>query len=148
VLIRIDINQTADAVVDEVRNLDRDDSPLLVLVDAEGRYAGVLRCWQLFGRRYSGRQLRELAVDVEPIAPEMPIAAAAAHESWLSHDWLPIVDNQKRVLGALSRKTIIRAASRKSSGRREADSLMLDVVGGITQLLGTILDGLLAKRAI
>jgi Mg/Co/Ni transporter MgtE len=147
VLLRIDKDRPMSAVVDELRKLDRDDPPLLVVVDAAGRYAGILKPWQLIGSRSAGRRPGELARFVQPVVPETPIAAAAAHEGWLEHDWLPVIDNQERVIGAITRKTVLRAASRATTARHGTESLMLDIVGGVTLLLGSILDGLLTKRS-
>jgi predicted transcriptional regulator len=83
---------------------------------------------------------------VQPIAPETPVTAAAEHEGWLEHNWLPVVDNKYRILGALSRGTVIRAASRVSSTRKGTASLMLELVEGTTHTLGEMLEGLLGRR--
>ena len=143
---RIEIDTPASEALDELQRFDRDDPPLMVVVDTTGCYAGVLQPWQLMSERLSSQRLSELLHYVQPIAPETPVTAAAEHEGWLEHNWLPVVDNRQRVLGALSRGAVVRAASRVSPSRDGATSLMLELVEGITHTLGEMLEGVLGRR--
>ena len=145
VLLRIDIDRSPETVAEELRNNDDDDLPALVVVDSNGRYAGMLDPWRLMSRRYSGRQLGELIDEVQPVAPESTIVAAAAHAGWNTRNWLPVVDHRQRVLGVLSRERTLRAASKQSSGTTRSNSLLLDLAGDLSVLLGDAIDAVLAK---
>ena len=147
VFLQIDVNSSLAAAIEEVRKVDGDDLPLMVVVNAAGHYAGVLRPWQLIGSRFSGKKVSDLAVMVSPISPETPITSAAAHAGWLDFNWLPVVDERQRVLGALSRKAIIRAAGQASTSRSAPANLTLDLLGGVTLVLGEFLEDILARRS-
>lgn len=145
-LLRIDIDAPVSSALTELRGLDRADMPLLVVIDAAGRYAGVLHPWRLINDGLSDRQAGEFAEDIQPIAPETPVAAAATHEGWLQHNWLPVVDNRQRLLGALSRAALFRAARRASPSRGGTAGMLLELVNGLTLTLGEMLDGILTRR--
>ncbi len=146
VFLRIDIDTPASEATDELRSFNQDELPLIVVVDAAGRYTGILRPWQLMSNRLSSQRLSEHVEYIQPIAPETPVIAAAEHEGWLEHNWLPVVDNKQRVLGALSRAAVLRAASRAAPSRQAASSVLLELVDGITHTLGEILEGVLSRR--
>ena len=144
--LRVDIDAPASAVLDELRSVDRDDPPLIVVVDNSGRYAGVLSPWQLMSDRFSGQRLKDHVEYVLPIAPETPVTAAAENEGWLEHNWLPVVDNKQRVLGALARAALLGAANRASPSQQGTSGLLLELVDGVTHTLGEILEGVLSRR--
>ncbi len=146
VFLRVDIDTPAREALDELRRFDRDDPPLVVVVDGSGRYAGVLQPWQLMNDRLSGQRLSDMVEYVQPIAPETPVTAVAEHDGWQEHNWLPVVDNKHRILGALSRGAVMRAADRVTPSRTGTASLMLELVEGITHTLGEMLEGLLGRR--
>jgi Mg/Co/Ni transporter MgtE len=146
VFLRIDIDTPASEAVNELRSFDEDELPLIVVVDTAGRYAGVLKPWQLMSKRLSSQRLSEHVEHILPIAPETPVVAAAEHEGWLEHNWLPVVDNRQRILGALSRAAVLRAASRVSPSRQGMAGLLLELADGITHTLGDILEGVLGRR--
>ncbi len=147
VFLRIDIDAPASAVLEELRRDERDDPPLMVVVDASGRYAGVLNPWHLMSSRLTSQRLAEHLEYIQPIAPETPVTAAAEHEGWLEHNWLPVVDNKQRILGALSRAVVLGAASRVSPSQQSTASLLLELVDGVTHTLGEMLEGLLGRRS-
>jgi Mg/Co/Ni transporter MgtE len=147
VFLRIDIDTPANTVLDELRSDERDDPPLMVVVGATGRYAGVLNPWQLMSNRLTSQRLADHVEYIQPIAPETPVTAAAEHEGWLEHNWLPVVDNKQRVLGALSRAAVLGAASRVSPSQQSTASLLLELVDGVTHTLGEMLEGLLGRRS-
>ena len=144
--LRIDIDTPVSAAVDELRSDERDDPPLMVVVDNSGRYVGVLNPWHLMNNRLGNQRLSEHVEYIQPIAPETPVTAAAEHEGWLDHNWLPVVDNKHRVLGALSRAAALSAASRVAPSQQSTASLFLELVDGITHTFGEMLDGLLGRR--
>lgn len=147
VFLRIDIDAPVSAVLEELRRDERDDPPLMVVVDASGRYAGVLNPWQLMSSRLASQRLADHLEYIQPIAPETPVTAAAEHDGWLEHNWLPVVDNKQRILGALSRAVVLGAASRVSPSQQSTASLLLELVDGITHTLGEMLEGLLGRRS-
>lgn len=146
VFLRIDIDTPASVVLEDLRSDERDDPPLMVVVDAAGRYAGVLNPWHLVSNRLTSQRLSDHVEYIQPIAPESPITAAAEHEGWLEHNWLPVVDNKHRVLGAISRSTILGAASHVLPSQQGTASLFLELVDGVTHTFGEMLEGLLGRR--
>lgn len=146
VFLRVDIDTPASAVLDELRSDEREDPPLMVVVDASGRYAGILNPWHLMNNRLASQRLSEQMEYIQPIAPETPVTAAAEHEGWLDHNWLPVVDNKQRVLGALSRAAVMGAANRVAPAQQSTASLLLELVDGVTHTLGEMLEGLLGRK--
>lgn len=147
VFLRIDIDTPVNDVLHELRSDHRDDPPLMVVVDAAGRYAGILNPWHLMSSRLASQRLADHLEYIQPVAPETPVTAAAEHEGWLEHNWLPVVDNKQRVLGALSRAAVLGAASRVSPSQQSTASLLLELVDGITHTLSEMLEGLLGRRS-
>jgi Mg/Co/Ni transporter MgtE len=145
--LRIDVNDSLAAVVEDLSDLHRDDLPLLVVVDSAGRYVGILNPWLLIGRRLPARTLAELADQIPPISPETPASGAAAHTAWLEHNMLPVVDTEQRVLGALSRNAVMHAAGQDAANGAGPANLALDLLGGLTRVLSDLLEGILARRA-
>ena len=145
--LRIDIDAAASAVLEELRTIDRDDPPLLIVMDASGRYAGVLKPWQLLSERHAGQRLSEQVEYIQPIAPETPVTAAVEHEGWLEDNWLPVVDNKRRIVGALSRATLLAAAGRVSPSQQSTTNFLLELVEGIAHTFGELLESLFGKRS-
>lgn len=144
--LRIDASKSLAAVVEDLRDPDREDLPLLVVVDSATRYVGILKPWQLISSRIPKRSLAELADPVPPISPETPVSGAAAHTGWLEHNLLPVVDSEQRVLGALSRKAVMHAAGQDTSNGAGPANFMMDLLGGLTNVLSDLLEGILARR--
>ncbi len=79
------------------------------IVDAEGRYRGLLGLSQALLARSGHRPVGELAVHLEPLRAETGLIAARDAQEWLEHPELPVVDHMGHLLGALSRARLAAA---------------------------------------
>lgn len=95
------------------------DSGPAVIVEREGKYAGVLNLWRTTTRSSDETPVGEFAEAVPPLRPETPLASAAHAAQWEEHGWLPVVDHASRVLGVVSRSRVL-----ESLGNATPDSFV------------------------
>ena len=143
VQMRIAADSPASALVDELRNLDSARSPHLVVVDANGHYAGILDPWHILGHATVAGPVREYVTEVEPFYPETPVASAVASGAFLELDWLPVVDNRRRVLGGVSRAVLETAQAGQPQAGHGAADVFSGLFSDFVYVLGEMLHGLL-----
>jgi hypothetical protein len=71
------------------------------------------------------------------------VVSAAASEDLLDHDWLPVVDNRRRVLGGVARAALVRASMETPATEQTAAGLVAGLFGDLVFTLGAMLDGVL-----
>jgi len=102
-------DQASDAIAALKSPGGRERGPLVVS-DAVGRYVGLLDAWRLLTTDKVTGTLRNYLDEVSPLYPELPISAVRRDPAWHTHAWLPVVDRDNRVLGAVSRARVFGAA--------------------------------------
>ena len=144
--LRLSAETLAKDVPDELRELDTDAQGPIVIVDAEGRYLGVLDRWRLLLRNPPTGQVRDYRVAVKSLRPETPVTAAVAIDAWHTRNWLPVVDHRDRVLGAVSREKVFRAASSQSEGIAGGGDTLLDLLADLVYLCDSLLLRTLSRK--
>lgn len=147
ILLRIRLDASAKDVAHELREIGGDDPVTIVVVDSDGCYAGLLNLWRLLARDRPVGKVRDYVRTVAPISPETPIPSAVRNEGWFDHDWLPVVDQKQRVLGAVSRARLYRAARAFSVQEQGATDAFLEIVSGSVYALGALLESVLSRRS-
>jgi len=94
-------------LLDELREERARTEVPVVLIDGEGRYAGVLDLWRVAMREGDGERCGSFARPVEPLSPEMSLENARELEQWNRRSWLPVVDYGGRLLGYVRRQQVL-----------------------------------------
>lgn len=137
--LRLAAESPAADVVDELRELDTESKGPIVIVDADGRYVGVLDRLQLLLRSPPTGQVKDFRVNVQAVRPETPVAAVAMIDAWHTRNWLPVIDHRNRVLGAVSREKVLKAAGSYSGSAAGGGDILLDLLADLAYLSEAVL---------
>ena len=137
--LRLSAESLAKDVVDDLRELGTDAEGPVVIVDAEGHYIGVLDRLQLLLRSPPTGQVDDYRVAVKAIRPETPVSAVAMIDAWHTRSWLPVVDHQNRVLGAVSREKVLRAVGSHPGSPTGGGDILLDLLADVVYLSEAVL---------
>ena len=130
----------------DIQAIGSDDAVPLVVVDKQGRYLGTFNIWRLLSRRRPTGLIGDYINRVKPLFPETSIANAAENAGWDRYSWLPVVDNRGRVLGAVSRSSLMAAARRLSGTSEQAGEFTLGLMRELVYAMGNLLDTVLGRR--
>ncbi len=144
--MRISADSLAADVQAELRELDAEDPGPLVVVDADGRFMGVLDRWRLLAGNPPAGHVKDYLIEVRAVHPETPIASVATNEDWHTRNWLPVVDHRQRVLGGVSRARVFRAASEHSVQARRASDVVFDLLIDLVYVLDEVLEKALTRK--
>lgn len=86
-------------VLNDLSQFDDRFEPAVVIVDATGRYAGVLDLWKVIGTLNSKMPVSRILSEVEPLRAEFEHSTAISNDQWATRNWLPVVDHQNRLVG-------------------------------------------------
>jgi len=131
----------------ELRELGGEDPGALVVVDRQGRYLGMLDTWKLLSRQRPAGTVGDYLIRVPAIFPETSIVNAADNPDWDRHSWLPVIDQRRRVLGAVSRASILKAARKLAGETGRASDFTLDLLSELVYVLGDMLDNVLTRKS-
>ena len=145
VLYRINVDEQAADVLDNLRAGGAEEPWRIVAVDSNGQYAGGVDLWRLVASDKLVGTIRDYMLDVPSILPETPIADAVSREDWLRHNWLPVVDHRRHVLGGVSRAKLFGAAGQNTMGRSKIDPVFSDLMSDLVYVFAALLDGVLSR---
>ena len=144
-LRRIDSSLPLEQMLTELRSSRGAGAPAAVVLDERGRYLGKLDPWQVLLRSGSVERCGDCLQKVEPLLPEMTIVSARQVPQWEQHHWLPVADQNGRVLGAVSRSALEQAEV-------APDELLIDGIAGtgsmLVRVFADLLERLLARRSL
>ena len=144
--VRVGSDTLVEDVLAELRTFDRDEPRPVVVAAPDGTYFGMLDPWRLLtGERPHGT-VAEFVAKVPAIHPETSLAAAAKDPGWSDHNWLPVIDHERRVLGGVSRSSVVAAAARLAHDARPGRDVLSVLIGDVVHLFGELLTRSLAKR--
>ena len=123
----------------ELRKLDPEAQGPVVIVDSEGRYLGVLDRWRLLLRSLPSGSVRDYLIAVKAVRPETPVTTVAMNDEWHTRNWLPVIDHRHRVLGAVSREKVLRAARAQSQSAQSGGDILLDLLADLVRVCETLL---------
>ena len=144
--LRLNAETAAAEVLAELRTLGSKDPGPVVIVDADGRYVGVLDQWQLLMKHPPAGQVRDYAIAIRAVRPESSVTAVALDEQWHTRNWLPVVDHRQRVLGSVSREKIVHAAEAVSGGELRDGDILLDLMADLVYMLGAAFDRVFSRK--
>jgi Mg/Co/Ni transporter MgtE len=128
----------------ELRALDG-ARPAIVLGE-DGLYLGIVNLWRLALREGDNGIARDCMEPVRPLRPELPVATAVEAEQWRTRVWLPVVDHDRHVLGAVPRARVLESHSGESHAPPSAAEGLATLAGQFTEVAGDLLTRLLASR--
>lgn len=146
VLYRINVDAQAADVLSDLRAGRAEEPWRIVAVDSNDRFAGGVDLWRLVASDKLVGPIRDYMLDVPSILPETPIESAVHREDWLTHNWLPVVDHRRQVLGGVSRAKLFGAAGRDTMDRSGADPAFSGLMSELVYVLAALLDGVLSRR--
>lgn len=118
---------------------------MVVVVNGEGHYLGVLDHWRLVLEAPTGGVAGDFLVSLKPLPPDMLIRKAVREKVVLGGtDW-PIVDHRKRVLGIVSSQQIFHAAWAMTGTAREDDSIFWVFFQDFVSVCERVMSGVLAR---
>lgn len=112
-------------IIVELSQFESQEEPAIVIVDATGKYIGVLDTWKMLPVYKSKSPVSRILSVVEPLRAEFEHSTAITDAQWATRNWLPVVDHQNRLVG------ICRSENLK---REQVDSEMSSQMS----LLGTV----------
>lgn len=126
--MRVSAETPLTEVLQELKSLGGRSETPVVVIGSQGEYSGVLDVWRLLTRDTDAGRVRDFNRWVNPVLPELSLKNARTLPQWLQHNWLPVVDHEKRVLGFVRREQIL--------GMREFEVSDAEIVGESIQELG------------
>lgn len=144
--LRVGADLPVVEILGELRKLEPEARTPVVIVDAVGHYLGVLDRWRLLLRNPTSGLVKDYLIRVRAVRPETPATVIAASDEWHTHSWLPVIDHRLRVLGAVSREKVLRAAGTHSGGARRGGDILLDLLADLVNLCETLLRMTLTRK--
>jgi Mg/Co/Ni transporter MgtE len=139
--------RASDAVFELRANADAEPGPLVV-VDQQGRYMGTLNTWRLLARKRAAGNVAEYTNRVAAIHPETSILSAVENPDWDRNLWLPVIDHRRRVLGAVSRAALFKAARRQTGDAGAGTGGMIgDLLRELVYAMGELLEWIFARKS-
>ena len=106
----------------------------------------MLDAWRLLTGVAAKGPVTEFVIQVPAIHPETSLVAAINDPGWADHSWLPVVDHERRILGGVSRASVLSAASKLAHDARPGRDILSVLVGDVVYLFGELLTRFLTKR--
>ena len=144
--LRVGSDTGVDEVLAELRTLERGKPRPIVVASPDGTYYGMLDAWRLLTGEPAHGTVADYVVHVPAIYPETSLAAAVKDPRWSDHNWLPVIDNERRILGGVSRSSVFTAASKFTHDARPGRDILSVLVGDVVYLFGELLTRLLSRR--
>lgn len=144
--VRVGSETRVEEVLAELRTFDRDTPRPVVVSHPDGTYCGVLDAWRLLTGEAAKGPVAEFVVQVPAIHPETSLAAAINDPGWSDHSWLPVIDHERRILGGVSRASLLSAASKLAHDARPGRDILSVLVGDVVYLFGEMLTRSMSKR--
>lgn len=120
--------------------------PVLV-VDRHGRYRGMVSLRAAYARKNRSRTVGDVAMVVEALSGLTSAESALKSRQWMRFTELPVVDGRHRVLGAVSRATLLRVVGEDTPADFNLERLFAELASGYLSTCGRLLEALLGKRS-
>ncbi|NNF16406.1 MAG: CBS domain-containing protein [Gammaproteobacteria bacterium] len=147
VAIRFSSEMSAADVLAELRSIDTGNPGLIAIVRPDGRYLGTLDLWALLVSDDPVGPIRKFSVRTPTMHPETSLITAAQDRYWHSNNWLPVVDHENHLLGAVSRSSILLATVQPEARARSNSKLFTLLVTDVMRLFGRVLDAMIVRRS-
>ena len=140
IALRVVAATPASEVLAEIRDLDLDAQGPIVVVDAAGHYLGALDRWRLALRAPAAGIAEDYLVPLKAVRPETSVTAIVMKDEWNTRNWLPVIDHRRRVLGAVSREKVFRAADALSGSEPGGGDILLGLLADLVHFCDEVLE--------
>ncbi len=144
--IRVEAGTLCGAFCEQLStSSDTRPRPILV-VDAQGRYSGMVSLRALYSRSNRARSVGSVANPVDPLSGMTSAESALSSRLWLRYTELPVVDLRHRLLGVVTRASLQRVAGRDNPAEFSVDRVVGELASGYLSLCGRLLESVLGGR--
>lgn len=144
--LRVGVESPAAEVLAELRKPELETQGPVVIVDNDGHYLGVLDRWRLLLQISPSGSVKDYLIAVKGLRPETPVIAVAMDDEWQTRNWLPVIDHRRRVLGAVSREKVLRAAGAHSGSAERGGDILLDLLTDLVYLCEALLLKIFSRK--
>lgn len=130
----------------ELRGANEAEEQPAIVIDALGRYHGVLDLWHLAITERPEGTVKDFLVSLPSLRAELSIEDAARLPEWASRTWMPVVDHEDHVMGWVSRARLFARAEEGEASLHAARESLLDLVSQMIRVMSDLLGRLLAPR--
>lgn len=116
------------------------------VVDADGKYLGLLDPGRALLARHGNQPLGELALRIRPLLADTTLVNARDVTDWQRHPELPVVDHLDHLLGSLSREHLVATLAGESPAQGRLIEDMGEVVRQYFHVMGNALGALLGTQ--
>ncbi|WP_019529661.1 magnesium transporter MgtE N-terminal domain-containing protein [Dasania marina] len=128
--VRVELSNRCRVVLEQLINNDVTEEQPIFVINEFGEYQGIVSSMVLLQEKNTDRTIADVLQHVEALSGITPFAAALAAPQWTRFRALPVIDNQSRLLGALSFEQLVRAHNG-----------LIDEHFGLGELIGEVATG-------
>jgi Mg/Co/Ni transporter MgtE len=141
--MRVGADWSMARLMQEYQSIDSTVEKPAIVVDEAGRYKGVLDLWRIVTSKSSGGVALDFCRQVPPLIPEMSFASVVELRQWQSRNWLPVVDQEHRVLGSVRRDQVVEQARIAEEARGQNQDILYDLLAQLFMVMGNLMRRLL-----
>ena len=130
----------------EQLSANTDTTPRTVLVvDEEGRYQGMLGLQAVIARKNRPLPVGDIADHVEALNGFTNVRTSLSARQWMHYSQLPVVDGRQRVIGVVSRATVIRVAGDANAASFDLERVFAELANAYLDVCARMLESILGK---
>jgi Mg/Co/Ni transporter MgtE len=138
--IRVNATTTCASLKRELEARDDESTPPIYVVGSDSRLLGTVSPLTVIASRNAGLILQDVMSIVEPIAGQVPVAAAVDAIQWRDHPVLPVVDVDFHLLGAVTREQLENANDGKVHEHYGLEEVLQIAAMGYIDVCAQLLD--------
>lgn len=143
--IRVSSDTPCHQFAEQLANNPGPQAGPVLVVDAKGKYLGMVDPLAVFASRNGARPVAEVATAVEPLNGRTEVAMALTSRQWAHHAELPVVDVHSRLLGVVSRAALERVAGDADPMTFSLETVLAELANSYLSLFGRMLESVLGR---
>lgn len=136
VTLRFSLSQPISDIVNEIRLSNSSSEQPVGILDDNDRYAGVLDIWRLVATPPTVGLARDCLKRPTPLRPELSVPSALGLKSWNDNIWLPVVDADQRLLGAVFHNKLVEASKVLGSATNPPSKDIVTIATAFIEIIG------------
>lgn len=130
----------------EQLSASNDTKPRLILVvNKQGKYCGILNLQAAYSRKNRARQVGEVATAVTPLNGSTIANTALMARQWSRYPELPVVDGRHRIQGVVSRASLERVTGDTTAREFSLERVLSDLATSYLNICARVLVAALGK---
>lgn len=148
VALRFTSNTPAIEVLKEMQSIETGFPGLVAIVQPDGRFLGALDIWALLVTHAPNGHIKDFTVATPSLHPETSMMSAAADRDWHNHSCLPVIDQEKHLLGCVTRERLFTTIEQRNEQTSPASDIFLTLFSDLIRLFGQTLDWVFGRGRI